>query len=175
MEEVMGKQPQVLDCALKEGAYDGSDLRTLLAFQIYQLSSKLAAQGRAVLARHGSINLPQWRIIRVLGMGVDNASNEVRIAAGIDKGQFSRTLETLIDAGLVRTEPLASDRRTFAIHLTAEGRALHDEIAPDLQARHNHLLKGLSPAQVRTLFIVLEKLSESAADLEFLDAARSNR
>ena len=34
-----------------------------LSFMIHQLSLKLAAQARAVIARHGDLTLPHWRII----------------------------------------------------------------------------------------------------------------
>jgi hypothetical protein len=40
------------------------DIDLLLPFQISQLNAKLAAQARAIIARHGTLSLPEWRIIR---------------------------------------------------------------------------------------------------------------
>lgn len=147
---------------------DGFDLSLLLPFQITQLSTKLAAQARAILARHGSLTLPQWRIIRVIAMGLSNRSTAIRKSSGIDKSQFSRTVNALIDEGYVTTVPCSEDQRQFEIILTDKALAAHARLAPELAARQQHLLAALSPEQREMIFPAIHALARAAETIDFL-------
>ncbi|MBL3705891.1 winged helix DNA-binding protein [Sulfitobacter sp. BDSS02] len=149
---------------------DGFDLSLLLPFQITQLSTKLAAQARAILARHGSLTLPQWRIIRVIAMGLTNRSTAVRKSSGIDKSQFSKTINALIDEGYVTTVPCSEDQRQFEVVLTEKALAAHARLAPELEARQQHLLSALTQEQRDMIFPAIHALARAAETIEFLNA-----
>lgn len=146
----------------------GFDLSLLLPFQITQLSTKLAAQARAILARHGTLTLPQWRIIRVIAMGLSNRSTDIRKSSGIDKSQFSKTINAMIDGGYVTTVPCAEDQRQFEIILTDKAIAAHARLAPELAARQAHLLAALTPEQRETIFPAIHALARAAETIDFL-------
>ncbi|MFD2854985.1 MarR family winged helix-turn-helix transcriptional regulator [Seohaeicola zhoushanensis] len=147
---------------------DGFDLSLLLPFQITQLSTKLAAQARLILARHGDLSLPQWRIIRVIATGLSNRSTYIRKSAGIDKSQFSKTVNALADAGYVTTAPCGEDQRQFEIHLTGKAIAAHARLAPELDARQRHLLAALTPEQREMIFPAIHALAQAASSIDFL-------
>lgn len=153
----------------KEPAEGGFDIDLLLPFQITQLSARLAAQARRIIARHGELTLPQWRIIRIVAAGVAKGSTAVRKSAGIDKGQFSKTVNTLVEEGYVTTLPSAEDQRQFEIALTEKGRAAHDRLAPELDARQRHLMAALTPEQRALIFPAIRALAEAAETIDFLD------
>tara|TARA_B100000614_G_scaffold97307_1_gene87875 strand:+ start:239 stop:730 length:492 start_codon:yes stop_codon:yes gene_type:complete len=153
----------------KEPADVGFDIELLLPFQINQLSSRLAAQARRIIALHGDLTLPQWRIVRIVAAGVARNSTAVRKSSGIDKGQFSKTVNALVEQGYIITRPSAADQRQFEIALTDKGQAAHRRLAPDLEARQRHLMAALTPEQRAVIFPAIRALAEAAETIDFLD------
>jgi DNA-binding MarR family transcriptional regulator len=145
----------------------GFNIDLLLPFQIAQLNAKLATQARIIIARHGTLSLPEWRIIRVVGMGVASSSTAVRKTSGIDKGQFSKTVNRLVKEGYVELLPFNGDKRQFEIQLTPKGKKAHDRLAPQLDARQRHLLAALGPAERKTIFSAIRALATAAETTEF--------
>jgi DNA-binding MarR family transcriptional regulator len=138
-----------------------------LAYQIHQLDMKLAAQARAVIARHEGLTLPQWRVLRVIGMQVATSSTAVRKTLGFDKSQFSKTVGSLVEADLIRVGPHATDRRQSELKLTSQGRAVLDQLGPILDDRNEHLLAALSATERKVIASALAKLSRAAETTEF--------
>lgn len=133
-----------------------------LSFQIHQLSLKLAAQARALIARHGDLTLPHWRVIRVIGMDAADGSTAIRKVLGFDKSQFSKTVSQLQASGLVAVSEHSTDKRQFRLSLTPEGRAALDALTPDLDARQAFLMAALSPEEQAVIRSALTKLSDAA-------------
>lgn len=147
---------------------EGFDLSLLLPFQITQLSAKLAAQARAILERHGDMTLPQWRIIRVVAVGLHSESTAIRKSAGIDKSQFSKTINALVEEGFVTTQPCAHDQRQFEVLLTPKAVAAHARLAPELAARQAHLMAALTPEQREMILPAIYALARAADTIDFL-------
>ena len=133
-----------------------------LSFMIHQLQMKLGAQARALLAKHGDLTLPQWRIIRVIGMDAADGSTAIRKVLGFDKSQFSKTVSQLQTRGLVEVLDHPVDRRQFRLALTGEGRAALDRLTPVLSARNAYLMQALSPEERALIRPALQKLSIAA-------------
>ena len=143
------------------------DLDRLLSFQIWHLHSLLNAQARAIISRHGSLTLQQWRIMRVVESDVARTSTGVRKALHLDKSQFSKTLVALSDGGYVTLTPYEEDLRQFAIKLTEKGARALRRLEPELEARNAHLLAALPAEQRETIFATLEALSKAATKTDF--------
>lgn len=143
------------------------DLDLPLSFQIAQLHSALNAQAKAIIARYGNLNIAQWRIIRLVAWDIANTTTAVRKAAGIDKSQFSKTLSVLEKEGFVEILPYEDDRRQHLIVLTEKGVSAHDQLGPELDARHQHLLAALTPEQRAVIHDAIKALSEAAQTTEF--------
>jgi DNA-binding MarR family transcriptional regulator len=99
--------------------------------------------------------------------GVATGSTAVRKAAGIDKSQFSRTVNALVEDGYVEVHQSSEDRRQFEISLTPKGRAAHERLAPELDARQRHLLDALSPAERAVIHSAIRALARAAEQTEF--------
>lgn len=133
-----------------------------LSFMIHQLEMKLGAQARALIAKHGDLTLPQWRIIRVIGMDAADGSTAIRKVLGFDKSQFSKTVSQLQARGLVEVLDHPTDRRQFRLAVTNEGRLVLDRLTPELDARNDFLLQALSPEERAIIRSALQKLSVAA-------------
>ncbi|NVO26735.1 winged helix-turn-helix transcriptional regulator [Donghicola sp. C2-DW-16] len=129
---------------------------------IHQLEMKLGAQARALLMKHGDLTLPQWRIIRVIGMDAADGSTAIRKVLGFDKSQFSKTVSQLQARSLVEVLDHPTDRRQFRLALTDEGRAVLCRLTPELDARNNFLMQALSSEERSLIRSALMKLSLAA-------------
>lgn len=138
-----------------------------IAFQVHLLNLRLAAQARAVIARHGNLTLPQWRIIRLIGLDPTQGSTDHRKALGFDKGQFSKTIGVLADEGYIETTEHPTDKRQFVPVLTEKGRAALARLEPELDRRHAYLLSTLTPQEQAMIGPILEKLSLAAEVTDF--------
>ncbi len=138
-----------------------------LSFMIHQLSLKLAAQARAVIARHGDLTLPHWRVIRVIGMEAADGSTAIRKVLDFDKSQFSKTVNQLQARGLVAIADHPTDKRQFRLSLTPAGRDALDQLRPALDARQAFLMQALTPEEQAVIRSALVKLGQAAEITDF--------
>jgi DNA-binding MarR family transcriptional regulator len=143
------------------------DLGLHLPFQIAQLHSALNAQIKVILSRYGDLNLAQWRIVRVVALGIADTSTAVRNATGIDKGQFSKMLSVLVERGYIVLHPYEDDKRQNVIELTKLGRASHARLGPLLDARQKHLLASLSEDEQAVVKKAIKAIAKAANKTDF--------
>jgi len=119
---------------------------------------------RAYEDRFG-LTVPQWRLLCVLAE--DGGLSQVQIVARtvMDKVTVSRAAQGLVKRRLIGRSQNKSDGRSHVLALTAEGRALHVEIAPLALAYEAALISGLSPEDVTLLKRLLVRLQAAAGQL----------
>lgn len=144
------------------------DLGLPLPFQIAQLHSALNAQAKVIISRTGDLNLAQWRIIRLVALGIANTTTAVRKASGIDKSQFSKMLSVLEEKGYVELRFYAEDRRQHLIELTKKGRMVHDRLGPVLDTRQRHLVAALSEQEQALIQNAIRVLAKAAEKTDFI-------
>ncbi|MBU3009775.1 MarR family winged helix-turn-helix transcriptional regulator [Cobetia amphilecti] len=146
----------------------GLDLELLLPFQIYQLNMKLCAQARAIIATHDAkLTLPQWRIIRILGIKQRSPSTSVLKSAGIDKSQFSKCITTLVKKHYVQASEHPKDKRQTLLELTDMGQQAHEALSPYLLRRNEYLLGALTEEQRALMFDAIQRLARAADHTDF--------
>jgi len=139
---------------------------TPLPITIVRLHAGMRLHTQRVLAEHGALTLSQWRVLRVVGDGIATLSSAVRREAVIDKGQFSRTLDSLEAEGLIATKAAAGDARRTEIRLTRLGRSVHARVAPALDERHRRLLGTMTRQEREQLLTLLARLVDTVEELE---------
>src|SRR5688500_11501823 len=76
-----------------------------------------------LLAQHGELTLPQWRIVSQLGLTGGGTVKSLAEGAAVDRAEVSRAIRELERARLVlRRTPRDTDRRSPSFELTAAGR-----------------------------------------------------
>lgn len=142
-------------------------LGLLLPFQIAQLHSALNAQAKVIISGYGDLNLAQWRIVRVVALGIENTTTPVRKATGIDKGQFSKMLSALEQKGYVILHPYEDDKRQHVIELTEKARAAHERLGPLLDERQRHLVAALTEDELAVIYKAIKVMAEAAQKTDF--------
>jgi DNA-binding MarR family transcriptional regulator len=89
----------------------------------------------------------------------------------VTTGSMTSLLDTLEKRGLVRRLPHPEDRRKLLIDITADARAIIDELLPTMHARERDVIgAALTTGEQRTLLRFLAKLQRAAADARFAPA-----
>ncbi len=125
-----------------------------LAILSHTVSTSIA---RAYDQRFG-LTIPEWRVIAILGRFPGLSAVEVAERTMLDKVAVSRAVTKLIKVGRIDREFADADSRRSILHLSEDGRKVHDEVAPLALGIEDDLLHGLTDEQIETLNEVIERL-----------------
>jgi len=166
------------DTALKARDVDESSSRPkprldLFKFVPFRLN-RLAAEVSAALAveyqeRHG-LDIPAWRVLATLGFRNDACSAQfISQCTRTHKSTISRAVTALLNEELIERVENEADRREFRLQLTKKGRALYEELFPQLLRREDEILACLSAQERKQLSALLGKIEQS---LELVQTSR---
>jgi DNA-binding MarR family transcriptional regulator len=89
--------------------------------------------------------------------------SELLECVGLDHSTVSKSLRRMQDAGLLTRRPSEHDRRVMVVHLTDEGRALHEPIAAMWrtleEASVRHLPKERAASFVRDAYAIADAIN----------------
>ncbi len=111
---------------------------------------------RDVLNSHG-LTEQQWRVLRVLNEEDELSASVVAARTALLPPSLSRIVKGLAERQLVRNQRASHDARELRLTLTASGRRLVAEIAPQSEAQYGRMEERLSQAQLRELHRLLRK------------------
>lgn len=118
------------------------------------------AAARCMEARGQSIFT--WQVLCYLVRSGPTAQRDLAYFTAQDPAGISRVVDDLLARGLVRRRPDARDRRRLRVEATAKGRAWFRDASPDVMAKVEEALSGLSRPQRRQLRDLLETLLSSS-------------
>ena len=141
------------------------------AFTPYRLSV-LTNRVSGAIARHYSdrfgLTIPEWRVMAVLGQIKDGApglsGREVGDRTAMDKVQVSRAVASLLSNRRLTRVAHARDGRVAHLALSAQGRAIYNQVVPFALALEKQFLSVLTAAERRAFDALLVKLSDGIAD-----------
>lgn len=147
----------------------------LEAFLPYRLNvlAEAVSQSLARLysARYG-IGIPEWRVLAALGEYRRMTAKEVGENSRMHKTKVSRAVAALAAKGLIDRKPDADDKRAAFLTLSAKGRAVYDELAPEALRFAEALEAALGALDRAALDRILDRLQARARELaEQIDAA----
>lgn len=104
-------------------------LLDLWTYQTVALADKISRLALIAARDEAGLNLSQWRVLAALADKPKRTAAEVVSVTPMDKGVVSRSLDTLINSGLVKKMPDKNDRRRSSLSLTHSGRKTYQLIA----------------------------------------------
>ena len=129
-----------------------------------RVSGAIAGELKAI-----GLSIPQFDLLSTLTEREGLTQQELAERLYVTKGNVSGLVYRLVEAGLVERRAIAGDRRSHALHLTAEGRALAER---GLAAQRSYVVRTLGrlpPADLAEL----ERIVLAWRDLARADAARA--
>jgi DNA-binding MarR family transcriptional regulator len=136
-------------------------LETPRLFKLLSLIRRAAAPG---VRRDLGLSDFEWRIMSQVGDRAPMSLNELAAITSHDKGQLSRGVKRLVEAGLLIRESRRGERGVF-ISPTRAGHALFDRLAAQAAQRNEKLIRGLTSEELSVLSRVIDKLEANALDM----------
>lgn len=106
----------------------------------------------------------EWRVMSQVGDRAPMSLNELAAVSAHDKGQLSRGVKRLVEAGLLVRESRKGERGVF-ISPTAEGRKVFEQLVKLAFSQNDSLLDGITDEELATFGQVLDKMESNAAVL----------
>jgi len=134
-------------------------------FLPYQLSVTSNAVSSAIARTYEvlfGLRVPEWRLIAVLAEQEGVTQQALVARTEMDKMTVSRAAQALVTRGLVTRVPHGSDKRSHALALSDDGRALYAQIAPKALELEQKLLEELGAREVAQLKSTLAKLKSAS-------------
>ncbi len=134
------------------------DLEHFLPYRLSVLSNRISQDIARLYVERFGLGITEWRVLAVLGRHDDVSAREVAERTAMDKVAVSRAIASLLEAGRIERETHGGDRRRSCLRLSAQGRAIYDQVAPLALAYQRRLLEGLGPDERAALDRLLTRL-----------------
>ncbi len=140
-------------------------LEDFLPYRLSITSHTVSTNIARVYEKRFGVSIPEWRVIAVLGRYPGLSAVEVADRTLMDKVAVSRAVTKLIKNGRIDRQFADADRRRSILNLSADGRAVHNEIALLALQFERELLRDISDEDFETFSTVLEQLLDKARKL----------
>lgn len=139
------------------------DLASYLPYLLNRAGTRIAdAFTEEVLREHG-ITLAMWRVLAALDHEDGQRVGQIAALTSIEVSTLSRLVDALERKKLVErrrpaTRAAGADARAVTVHFTPAGRALTDALIPTALDYETIALEGFSPAEVKQIKSMLQRL-----------------
>jgi DNA-binding MarR family transcriptional regulator len=107
------------------------------------------------------LTLNEWRVCASLFENEHSTLSQVAYSCSNDPSTLSRTVNRLIQKGLVKRVQSKIDRRSYLLTLTGTGRTLTEKIIPLAQKYETQALNNFKESEVDQLRKLLKKVYEN--------------
>lgn len=139
------------------------DIELSLPLQLLKAREAAMARFRPMLRSHG-LTEQQWRVVRVLAADLSLDGGELARRSFLLAPSLTRILQNFETLGLVRRRAHASDQRRALFELTARGRKLFDEVAPDAERLYAGIAAEFGVAKLEALYELLAEFSAALGE-----------
>ena len=135
-------------------------LSDFLPYRLSVLSNRISDDIGRIYSERFNMTLPEWRVMAVLGEETDISASMVAERTAMDKVAVSRAVKRSLDAGRLVRHFASDDKRRSVLALSADGRAIYDQICPLAKHYESQLLAGFTKEERRQIDTLLNKLSD---------------
>lgn len=142
----------------------GTELEGFFPYRLAVAAEGFSRNLVEVYGRRFGLSREEWRLLYLLAGEDEVTSLELGRRSTLDKVQVSRASQRLEEKGLITREIAPDDRRLRLYACTKQGRALFDEVLPQVEARSDEILRAMSAEDRAALERGLAALTEAMAD-----------
>ncbi|HUD30648.1 MAG TPA: MarR family transcriptional regulator [Novosphingobium sp.] len=138
------------------------------AFIPYRLSFTSTLVSDSIARTYGrlfGISVPEWRVIAWVAQAEGITQQDICARTRMDKMTVSRATAALTKRGLLERMPHAGDRRSHMLVLSAEGRALHAQIAPKALELESRIFSRFDEREVADFVRMLRRIDAAVLEL----------
>jgi MarR family transcriptional regulator, lower aerobic nicotinate degradation pathway regulator len=115
-----------------------------------------------VLARTG-LNVARWRTLAVIRRIENCTMSQLARFAGVDRTTLTRSVDQLVEQGLVERWTPSRDRRLVNLALSETGSQVYDQAVQAMMASNAGALPGIEEADLRTAARALQSVLNNLA------------
>ena len=133
----------------------------ILSHQLAEFYDKMASWEHSIVKDSG-LSPAQMHTVEIIGHNQDMRMKELAERLGVTTGTLTVGVDKLEKLGLVERKPHESDRRSWLIVLTHEGKEMYEQHHKYHQEFTNEISRGLTLEQIKNLTehldIILKRL-----------------
>ena len=141
------------------------ELRAYIPYLVNRLSNRISADQNRFLVALG-LNNAALRTLSVLHIYGKLTVNEISVLAVVEQSSASRTIDQMLETGLVTREHGARDQRRREVALTKDGAALLKKLWPKIARRTNDLMQGIAAEDIDICASVLSRMIDNIREHE---------
>ncbi|WP_420326153.1 MarR family winged helix-turn-helix transcriptional regulator [Mameliella sp.] len=141
----------------------GTELEGFFPYRLAVAAEGFSRNLVEVYGRRFGLSREEWRLLYLLAGEDQVTSLELGRRSTLDKVQVSRASQRLEDKGLITRAVAPDDRRLRLYACTEQGRALFNEVLPQVEARSDEILRAMSTEDRAALERGLAALAEAMA------------
>ena len=134
--------------------------RSFMTYRLARVQNKLNAQAASLLRANCDLSLTEWRVISLASLLGETTATTMAREVDMDKGQISRAIKRLLEAGHLISKHSQTDGRQSLLSLSESGKALHARVIPVMMDRQHGLVDGIDETDLLTFYKVLEILED---------------
>jgi DNA-binding MarR family transcriptional regulator len=138
---------------------DDLPLEQYVTLGLLRLTNRLNRQSMQLLDRAAGLGLPEWRCLAFIGRADTISLNEITDLTGMDRGLISRSVQSLVEKGLVLVARDPADRRLVRAAMTRKGEDVYRAVKPVMHARQLRLLDSLDSTDRQALYRIMGRLT----------------
>lgn len=152
------------------------DLFSFVPFRLNRLAAEVSAELSSEYRDRYGLDIPEWRVMATLGFR-DEACTAQYIAycTRTHKSTISRAVAHLLEEQLIERVENAEDRRELALQLTRKGRALYEELIPQLLRKEQDIMSCLTAAERKDFANALGKIEKQLDLVQSAQEARAKK
>jgi DNA-binding MarR family transcriptional regulator len=137
-------------------------IENCISFYLGKAYQRVAQSARQRLAPYG-VTPPQYALLKVLWEQDSQSGAELGERLVFDSSTMTGLLDRLEEAGLIKRQADATDRRMNRIVLTDRGRDLQAPLDREMDQMNQDFLGGFSPEDAERLKSILTALTDRSA------------
>lgn len=137
------------------------DIRELLSFRLTLLADSAERLGQMHTVREARLRINEWRVLALACVMRPARFSDIARTLSMDKGQLSRIVKLLGGRGLLESKPDTHDQRAISLHLTEEGRKIHDSLYDRFENLNARIMTSLDDGDRSELMRLLDIVSRS--------------
>jgi DNA-binding MarR family transcriptional regulator len=134
-------------------------LERFLPYRVALLDDRLLIKNSNLHVGRYRLTTKEWKILSIIAAYGPLTPAEIRRRSTQDKSTISWSIKRLEQRAFLVKRAAAGDGRTFHVALGKAGWAYYDAIVPKARALEREALKALTPAELKELRRLIEKLT----------------
>ncbi|MEH6403142.1 MAG: MarR family transcriptional regulator [Sneathiella sp.] len=121
----------------------------------------LASQSSFLRATGVKLMTGQYSVMEIIAQNPGRTQSAIAWAAGLDRSSLVPILNQFEKNGLINREEVKSDKRAYAVSLTAKGKDELEALRGQIEQMEKKFITGLGTKNHQQLIVLLQKFMET--------------